>query len=86
MKNSIQDRQYDSFRPAENDKSSVSISVDTALPVESAGVDWDEIITTFPSNHQELFTYKKNSVTLQTVLVTYTNDKKTILTMTRTRF
>jgi hypothetical protein len=86
MKSNLSDREFDKFREAPNDKSSVSVSVDTALPVESAGVDWDEIVTTFPSNHQELFTYKKNSVTLQTVLVTYTNDKKTILTMTRTRY
>jgi hypothetical protein len=87
MKSNLNDREFDKFRDAPNDKSSVSVSADAALPIESAGVDWDEIITTFPANQQELYTYKKNSVTVQTVLVTYQNgDKKTILNMTRTRF
>jgi hypothetical protein len=87
MKSNLNDREFDKFREAPNDKSSVSVSVDAALPIESAGVDWDEIITTFPSNTQELYTYKKSTSTVQTVLVTYQNgDKKTILNMTRTRF
>lgn len=87
MKSNLKDREFDKFRDAPNDKSSVSISADAALPIEPAGVDWDEIVTTFPSNTQELYTYKKSATTVQTVLVTYQNaDKKTILNMTRTRF
>jgi len=87
MKSNLNDREFDKFREAANGKTSVSVSADSALPIESAGVDWDEIITTFPSVQQELYTYKKNSVTVQTVLVTYQNgDKKTITNMIRTRF
>jgi hypothetical protein len=49
-------------------------------------VDWDEIGTTFPTASSELYTYKKNSVTVQTILVTYQdNTKKTIISLQKTR-
>jgi hypothetical protein len=49
-------------------------------------IDWDEISTTFPSNKSELYTYKKNSISVQTVLVTYENSsKKTITSLVRMR-
>lgn len=87
MKNNLKDREFDKFREAPNDKSSISISTDAPLTVEPSGVDWDEITTTFPATNQELYTYKKNTVTVQTVLVTYENGgKSVILSMTRTRF
>jgi len=87
MKNNLKDREFDKFRDAPNDKSSISVSVDAPLTVEPSGVDWDEITTTFPATNQELYTYKKNSVTIQTVLVTYENGSKSvILSMVRTRF
>lgn len=87
MKNNLKDREFDKFREAPNDKSSISISTDAPLTVEPSGVDWDEITTTFPATNQELYTYKKNTVTVQTVLVTYENGSKTvILSMVRTRF
>lgn len=87
MKNNLKDREFEKFRDAPNDKSSISVSVDAPLTVEPSGVDWDEITTTFPATNQELYTYKKNTVTVQTVLVTYENGTKSvILSMTRTRF
>lgn len=87
MKNNLKDREFDKFREAPNDKSSISISTDAPLTVEPSGVNWDEITTTFPATNQELYTYKKNTVTVQTVLVTYENGSKTvILSMVRTRF
>lgn len=50
-------------------------------------VDWDRVETTFPSSTTELYTYKKNNVIIQTVLITYeTAAKKTILLMQKTRF
>lgn len=48
--------------------------------VETAGIDWDLIETTFPSDITDLFTYKKNSITIQTVLVTYENHTKKVIT------
>jgi hypothetical protein len=42
--------------------------------------DWDDMITTFPAANQDLHTYKRNSVTVQTVLVTYSNPGKTVIT------
>lgn len=87
MKNNLKDREFDKFRDAPNDKSSISVSVDTPLTVEPSGVNWDEINTTFPATNQELYTYKKNSVTVQTVLVTYENGSKSvIINMVRTRY
>lgn len=47
---------------------------------------WDEIATTFPSDTTELFTYKNNTVPVQTVLVTYQdNTKKVIVSLQKTR-
>lgn len=87
MKNNLKDREFDKFREAPNDKSSISISTDAPLTVEPSGVNWDEINTTFPATNQELYTYKKNSVTVQTVLVTYENGSKSIIiNMVRTRY
>lgn len=39
--------------------------------------DWDDFLVTFPSSTQELHTYKRNNVTVQTVLTTYTSAAKT---------
>lgn len=48
---------------------------------------WDELSTTFPAPNQDLFTYKNNGETVQTILVTYDSaDKKQILSVKRTRF
>lgn len=38
--------------------------------------DWDDFLVTFPSSTQELHTYKRNNVTVQTVLTTYTSAAK----------
>lgn len=67
--------------------SSTTVSGKEALDVFSVDkVDWDEIATTFPSITTELYTYKKNSVTVQTILVTYLdNTKKTIVSLNKTR-
>lgn len=59
-----------------------------ALDVMVAGqVVWDEILTTFPSETSELYTYKKDAALLQTVLVQYTAaDKKIIISITKTSY
>jgi hypothetical protein len=78
MKGNIQEREYDKFRDATNEKSKVAVIIeqDVPVPIDSSGVNWDEIITTFPSNIQELYTYKKNTSIVQTVLVQYENSNK----------
>ena len=49
--------------------------------------DWDDFITSFPATNKELHTYKKNSVTVQEILVTYENaQKKQITRIQKTRF
>lgn len=49
-------------------------------------VEWNEIATTFPSDSSDLFTYKKDSVPVQTILVTYQdNTKKVIISIVKTR-
>lgn len=63
--------------------------IDEENPIPSRDpdkVDWDEFTTTFPSPITEIYTYKKNSVTVMTVSVTYeTNAKKTIIALQKTR-
>ena len=57
-----------------------------ALDVSINGLDWDEIVTTFPDVVTELYTYKKNSVPVQTVTVTYeTSTKKVIVSLVKVR-
>jgi hypothetical protein len=49
-------------------------------------VDWDKIETTFPTTTTELYTYKKNDIVIQTVLITYQSAaKNVILLMEKTR-
>jgi hypothetical protein len=48
---------------------------------------WDEIITTLPSNIEELYTYKLNSNLIQEVLVTYADaSKRLIVSVQKTRY
>lgn len=87
MKTNLTDREYAKFRDGKNGDA-VAVTFDgESIPVETSGVEWDEVITTFPSANQDLFTYKKNSVVVQTVLVTYQNDtKKVIVYMQKEKF
>ncbi len=50
-------------------------------------VVWDSMVTTFPSITSELYTYRFDSVIVQTVLVTYTTAQKNIISsIQKTRF
>jgi hypothetical protein len=56
-------------------------------PAGSDDVSWDEISTTFPEANKDLYTYKKNSQTVQETLVTYADStKKQIVSVQKTRF
>lgn len=49
-------------------------------------IEWDEIVTSFPANHEDLFTYYRGGVAVQTVLVTYESaSKKTVMNIKKTR-
>lgn len=87
MKNSIQDREFAKFRDGKNGDA-VAVTLDgESVSVDTAGVDWDEIITSFPTSSQEIYTYKKNDNIVQTVTVTYQNNsKKVIVYMQREKF
>jgi hypothetical protein len=87
MKTTLIDREFDKFRDGKSGDAVAIVYDGDSLPVETSGVEWDEIVVTFPSSTQDLFTYKKNSLTVQTVLVEYSStDKKTIIYMQKTRF
>lgn len=45
----------------------------------SESPDWDLMLSSFPSSTTELQTYKKNNITVQTVLVTYTTSSKNFI-------
>lgn len=47
---------------------------------------WDSMLVSYPSTSQDLFTYKRKSATVMTVLVTYSNPtKKDIISISKTR-
>lgn len=87
MKTNLKDREFSKFRDGKTGDA-VAVTFDgEAIPIEPSGVEWDEIVTTFPSVTQELYTYKKNNEIVQTVAVTYQNsDKKAIIYMQKTRY
>jgi hypothetical protein len=87
MKSTLLDREFNKFRDGSNGEA-VAVTYDgtSPMPVDTSGVDWDEIVTTFPSDREELYTYKKGSVTVQTVFVEYeANNKKNIVYINKTR-
>jgi hypothetical protein len=56
------------------------------LSSSNVEVSWDEISTTFPSDTQELYTYKNNSISVQETLVTYADStRKQIVSIQKTR-
>ena len=62
-------------------------NVSIADKQNTTSVSWDEINTTFPTTISELYTYKYQSNTVQTILVTYdSTTKKTIVSVQKTRF
>lgn len=85
---SNKDREYKKFRDS---STGTAVAVtgsrsDGVVSVDTAGVQWDEIITTFPSAITELFTYKYLGVTVQTVTVTYESAaKKTVISVVKVR-
>ncbi len=82
----ILDREYKKFKDGESGVA-VNIAADgDSLPVETAGIRWDTIITTFPDSITELFTYSLNSVVVQTVTVVYESaSKKVPISVVRVR-
>jgi hypothetical protein len=86
MKTTLLDREFSKFRDGKGGDA-VAVTFDgDSIPVETSGVDWDEINVTFPSSTEDLFTYKKDSQIVQTVLVQYSAiDKKNIIYMQKTR-
>jgi hypothetical protein len=41
--------------------------------------DWDLMTSSFPSSVTELQTYRKNGITVQTILITYTTSSKNFI-------
>ena len=82
------DREYKKFRDSESGPAVAVVgpSPDGVINVETAGVRWDEIVTTFPSANVEVFTYKLATVVVQTVTVTYESaSKKTPVSVVKVR-
>jgi hypothetical protein len=76
---SQQDREYQKFRAGSDGGSAVAVVPDGGtLNVETAGVTWDEIVTTLPASNVEVFTYKLAGSVVQTVTVTYESASKKI--------
>jgi hypothetical protein len=84
---SQQDREYGKFREGEDGKPAIAVMpAGDSLNVETAGVKWDEIVTTFPATNIDVFTYRLGGVTVQTVTVTYeSSSKKTPVSVLKVR-
>jgi len=42
-------------------------------------IEWDEIVTTYPSSTQEVYTYKLLTNVVQIITVNYTNSSKELI-------
>ena len=85
----LKDNEAKKFTKGKSGEPAVRTTFDgsSPVPVETSGVEWDEIVTTFPEVNQDLVTYKLNSVTVQTVLGTYEGSlKKQVLQISKARF
>lgn len=73
MKNTVQDREFDKFRSADNDKSKVAVTLegDTGL---LQGITYDDIQAEFPSSTITNYKYYSSSVLVATIEVTFTDS------------
>ena len=73
MQNSVKDREFDRFRPAENGKSKVAVTLegDTGL---LQGITYDDIQAEFPSSTITNYKYYSSSVLVATIEVTFTDS------------
>ena len=56
----------------------------SGLHIAGGVPEWDEITTSYPDNTTEIYVYKKATVTVMTLTITYeTSDKELISTVTR---
>lgn len=63
-------------------QSSFLESIEENVKEQTKQIIWDELVTTFPANNVELYTYKLNNTVVRTVTVIYENqNKKTILSI-----
>lgn len=76
MKGNSKDREFDKFRESFSG-TSVSVTMES---------EWDEISSSFPNSTTEIYTYKKNSDTILSVTVTYTDaGKHTVMSVLKER-
>ena len=70
MKSTVQDREFDKFRSADNDKSKVAVTLegDTGL---LQGITYDDIQAEFPSSIITNYKYYSSSVLVATIEVTF---------------
>ena len=73
MKSTVQDREFDKFRSADNDKSKVAVTLegDTGL---LQGITYDDIQAEFPSSTITNYKYYSSSVLVATIEVTFTDS------------
>lgn len=87
LPNSIDDKQHQSFVQTPDDKTARRVYSDYPFPVNPAGVDYDTINATYPTNTTEIYEYLKDSVLLLRLTVIYTAaNKNTLLSVTREVF
>lgn len=64
-------------------------NLDNPLPIQSVNetAGWDEIDVSYPDSTSDLFTYKKEGITIETILITYVDSTKNEIDLiTKTEF
>lgn len=90
QKNGIKDRQYDSFieSPQRTGESARAVVIENDIVDVFlagggdgllAGVNYDEIQASYPTNTQEIYTYKLQGVSQAVLTVNYTDSTKKLI-------
>lgn len=82
MESNLKDREFDKFRPSDNGKSSVAVTIEGDSGIIQ-GVSYDDIQVTFPSATVTVYEYLKATVLQATVEITYTNAAQTSIVRIR---
>ena len=80
MKSTIQDRKFDSYRSADNDKSKVAVTLEDGL---LAGLTYNDIQATYPDSVTENYTYLFDGDIVATIEVTYSDSTKSVFIRAR---
>lgn len=78
----VKDQELNKFR-TKNNKTLIAVTTEGDVSGILAGISYDDIQASYPSNTTEIYTYLKDSVIVAQVEVSYSNSSKQTLTRAR---